>query len=526
MNLTGTSFIGQARGSASGTSFHGVNPATGEALEPNYYAATSADVAQACELAASAARAYGATSGADRATFLRAIADNIEAAVDQLVEVTTAETGYPEGRIRGESGRTMGQLRLFATVAEEGSWVDARVDRANPDREPMPKPDVRCMLRSIGPVVVFGASNFPMAFGALGGDTASALAGGNPVVVKGHPAHPRTSEIVADCTARAAASTGMPDGTFSLLFDDGIDVGIELVKHPAIKAVGFTGSLRAGRALMDIAAARPEPIPVYAEMGSINPVFILPGALAERGAEIATGLTGSVNLGVGQFCTCPGVVVSPSGDATDALASAWADGMQASAASVMLTQGISKAYHCGTDSLRAKDSVSALANAEKGEAFAPAGSALFRTTADAFLADAELGHEVFGPSSLLVEHNDKAALLALAEALPGQLTASIHGTEADLSEYAELVDILSQKAGRLVFNGFPTGVEVCHAMVHGGPYPASSDGRSTSVGTMAISRFARPVAYQAFPDAALPDALKDANPLGITRLEDGKSVNA
>ena len=520
MQLTGTSLIGSSRGDAGRTTFHGVNPETGEALEPAYHAATPAEVDRAAQLATEAAIPFGQISGAERAAFLRAIADQIESVVEDLVQIMPEETALPEGRVRGEAGRTLGQLRLFATLVEDGSWQQARIDHADPDREPFSKPDVRSVLRPLGPVAVFGASNFPLAFGVAGGDTTSALAAGNPVIVKAHPAHPRTCEIVGTAITRAVQACGLPEGVFSMLFDAGIDIGVALVKHPAIRAVGFTGSLRGGRALMDIAAARPEPIPVFAEMGSVNPVFLLPGALRERGSSIAEGLTGSVNLGAGQFCTNPGLVVAESGSETDDFARQLTEAMQEAAAVTLLTEGIAQAYAKSVSTREASGQVETLTHIDS-EGFAAVGPALFRTTAEQFVDREDLGEEIFGPSSLLVTAGDRGQLIHLAESLQGQLTACVHGSEEDLSAYRDLIDILERKAGRVIFNGYPTGVEVCHAMVHGGPYPATSDSRSTSVGTLAIFRFARPVAYQDFPDAALPPALQESNPEGIRRLVDG-----
>lgn len=508
--LTGTNFIG-ARESAGGSkTFAGTNPVDGADLPTAFTEATATEVAEATALAAKAFDAFRATSPDERAAFLDTIAEDILALGDLLLERAAAETALPAPtRLTGERGRTCNQLKRFATVIREGSWVDARIDHGDPDRTPFPKPDVRSCLRPIGPVAVFGASNFPLAFSTAGGDTASALAAACPVVCKAHPAHPGTSELVARAILAAAAKTGMPDGVFSLVHG-GVEVGTTLVTDPRIKAVGFTGSLGGGRAIYNAAAARPEPIPVYAEMGSINPVFMLPGALAERGEAIGGGLAGSITLGVGQFCTNPGLILAEPGAGTDALIAGTVNALNASAAGTMLTASIHAAYEAGVSKL-----------AVKTERLTEAGqAAFFQTDAPTFLADPDLAHEVFGPSSLLVT-GSRAELLKIAENLDGHLTATIHGTDDDLANAADLLAILEKKVGRIIVNGFPTGVEVCDAMIHGGPYPATTDSRSTSVGTAAIFRFARPVCYQNVPDALLPTALQEANPEGLVRLVDG-----
>lgn len=522
MTAAGTSIIGNTRASATGKTFFATNPATLEALEGAFHSASAEEVALAAELASAASAAFGALSREQRGAFLREVAERIEGLGDALVGRAAAETGLPEGRIQMERGRTCGQLRLFATMVEEGSWVEARIDHGNPEREPLPKPDVRSMLRPVGPVAVFCASNFPLAFSVAGGDTAAAFAAGCPVVVKAHHAHPGTAELIGGAVSAAVGACGLPEGVFSLLFGSGREVGAALVRHPAIKAVGFTGSRAGGRALMDIAAARDQPIPVYAEMSSINPVFILPGALASRGKAIAAGLQGSVTLGVGQFCTNPGLVMlGQEPDATEFIGELTTL-MNQSPEAPMLTGGICKAYregvarHAGNPRVRQLAAAAVTADACTGAA------AVFETDGAAFLEDAELAEEVFGPATLLVRYADRKQLLKIAHALEGQLTVTIHGTEADLADYADLIQVLETKTGRLLFNGFPTGVEVCHAMVHGGPYPATSDGRSTSVGTQAVFRFCRPVCYQNWPQSALPDALKDDNPLRISRLVDGE----
>ncbi len=522
IELRGKSLIGWSSG-AGGAKFKAANPATGGALEPEFSSASLDEVNRASELAAKAFPIYSAMSAKKRAEFLRAIADGIDAILDQIVARMPLETALPEPRVRNEAGRTTGQLRLFASVIEEGSWSAPRIDRADPNRKPQPKPDIRSMWRSLGPVAVFGASNFPLAFSVAGGDTASALAAGNPVIAKAHPAHPGTAELVGLVIQRVARELGMPEGVFSLLFDSGIEIGAALVKHPKIKAVGFTGSLRGGRALMDLAAARPEPIPVYAEMGSTNPIFVLPGALKSRGAEIAAGLHTSVTLGGGQFCTKPGLIFLPKGAEGTALAENLGARVAATKAAPLLTAQIRSSYEKQLSLRAAHNDAVLLAEGEIPEVNGGTHvrAAVFEIGAAEFSQRPQLSEEVFGPDTLLIHWGTREQLIRAANDLHGHLTATVHGTEEDLQEYRELVEILATRAGRIIFNGFPTGVEVSHAMVHGGPYPATSDGRSTSVGTQSIYRFARLVCYQAFPDAALPVELQNANPLGVWRLIDG-----
>lgn len=521
MELSGLSFIGAQRGQTGGAVFHGLNPATDAALPPAYHSASPTEVAVAAALAADAFPDYSRISGKDRAAFLRGIAAQIEAAGTTLTERVMAETALAEGRVKGETARTCGQLRMFASLLEDGSWVDARIDHADPARQPLPKPDVRSMLRPIGPVVIFGASNFPLAFSTAGGDTASALAAGCPVIVKAHSAHPGSSELVACAVRRAAAEFAMPDGVFSVIFDSQREAAMALIKHPAVCGVGFTGSRKGGRAFMDAAAARPVPIPVFAEMSSVNPVFLMAGALTERGAAIAAGLHASVTAGAGQFCTNPGLVFFDRNADVTTFRTEYARLMQSTACAAMLTSGICRSYHEGRQRLDQDPAVRQLASA------APAGGntatpAAFETTAEAVLADRSLMDEVFGPCNLLVGCDGMAGMLAVANALEGQLTASIHGTTGDMAGASPLIEAVERRAGRLIWNGFPTGVEVCPSIIHGGPYPATSDGRSTSVGTAAILRWVRPVCWQDYPDTALPDELKEANSLGLQRLVDGK----
>ena len=524
MKVSGRSLIGFGSSTATHEVFYAMNPKSGERLEPAFFAASPDEVDRAVRLAHQAFATYDRVSARDRGAFLRTIAANIESIAEELAERAERETALAKARLQGETERTCGQLRMFAQVAEEGSWVQARIDRADPNRKPAPKPDIRSMLRPLGPVVVFGASNFPLAFSVAGGDTASALAAGNPVIFKGHPAHPGTSELVGLAVQQAVRQCNLPEGVFSLLFDSGNRVGAALIKHPLVKAAGFTGSRTAGRILMDFAAARPEPIPFFAEMSSTNPVFILPGALRERADSIAAGLYASFTLGAGQFCTKPGLVFLPAlAEASDFI-KRLQQSINESAPFHLLTPGIRSSYGAAISARKAKASVRLVAEKPpKGTAEeSSVGGALFETDARSFLADEKLAAEIFGPVTLLIRHSNREEVLEAARNLEGHLTATIHGTEQDLQEFNDLIAILERKVGRLVFNGFPTGVEVSHAMVHGGPYPATSDGRSTSVGSQAIFRFCRPVCYQAFPQAALPDALKDANPLHIWRMIDGE----
>ena len=523
MELKGRSIIGWGSGESGGRTFTAINPATAQSMPPSYVCASLQEVDRAVRLAAEAFENYRRLSGKDKAAFLREIATGIEGIADALAIRTSQESGLPEARIRTETGRTVFQLRLFAQLIEEGSWVNARLDRPDPARKPVPKPDLRSMWRPLGPVAVFGSSNFPLAFSVAGGDTASAFAAGNPVIVKAHSAHPGTSEMVGEVIRAAARTRKMPEGIFSLIYGAGAEVGMALVKHPLVKAVGFTGSESGGRALMDAAAARPNPIPVYAEMGSANPVFLLPGALASRAAQIAEGMHGSVTLGAGQFCTKPGMVFVPAGPGAEDFAQALMRRMADSPAQVMLTPQIHSAYN-GLVAARSKESsVAVVAEGEDASSVpgARGKTTLFAVDAREFALNPGLAEEIFGPSAIVVSCANRTEVIEIARGLDGHLTATIHGTEDDLREYHDLVEILEQKVGRLVFNGFPTGVEVGHAMIHGGPYPATADGRSTSVGTQAIYRFARPVCYQNFPTAALPDELKDGNPLHIWRLVDG-----
>jgi NADP-dependent aldehyde dehydrogenase len=485
--------------------------------------ATDWEVSRAASLAAEAFEDFRARPPEQRAALLDRIAAEIEALGDPLIERANLETSLGVPRLTGERARTCNQLRMFARLVEEGSWVQARIDRALPDRKPLPRPDLRRMLIPIGPVASFSASNFPLAISVAGNDLSSAFAAGCPVIVKAHPGHPGTSEMVANAVNKAVAELGIHPGVFSLLQGRGHEVGLALVRAHDIKAVAFTGSERGGRALFDAANARPEPIPVFAEMGSINPVFVLPGALEERGRQIAEGLKNSVTLGVGQFCTCPGVVVGLEGEATERFTRDVGELIAAAPPAPMLNDRIWHGYVEGLQSLAAVPGVKAVARSKvEAQSRMTGAPAVFATDADTFYNNRALREEVFGPSTLIVKGRSKEELESVARVLHGQLTATIHGTPQDLEEYRGLISILEQKVGRLIFNGFPTGIEPCNAVHHGGPYPATTDARTTSIGTAAIERFVRPVCYQDFPQAALPPELRDGNPRKIWRMVEGQ----
>jgi 2,5-dioxopentanoate dehydrogenase len=521
--ISGRSIIGFREGSGTRDTLYASNPVTGLRLEPGFFPATAEEVEFAVRLASQAFSTYSQLPRSTRAAFLRKIATKIESISTELTERAQLETALPASRLQGETARTCGQLRLFADLVEEGSWVMARIDHADPGRKPVPKPDIRSMLHPLGPVIVFAPSNFPLAFSVAGGDTASALAAGNPVIVKAHSAHPGTSELVGRAAQESVRECDLPEGVFSLLFGSGASIGTALMKHPLVKAGGFTGSRAAGRILMDVAAARPGPIPFFAEMSSTNPVFILPGALRQRGEEIASGLYASFTMGAGQFCTKPGMVFFPEGHDAAPFKQKLQELVTGSAPFHLLTSTIHSSYGSSIKARKKHQAIQVLAEApecEPSDAFS-AISALFESDAESFLAS-DLDEEIFGPTTLLVHHSSRDQVMKIAGSLEGHLTATIHGTEEDLQEFADLISVLKHKVGRLIFNGFPTGVEVCHAMVHGGPYPATSDSRFTSVGTQAILRFARPVCYQGFPQSALPQELQAANPLGIWRIVDGE----
>lgn len=519
--ISGQNFIGTSRSALGDVQLYSLDASSGEALPYAFSQATAAEVAAAAEAAAAAYPHYRSLPAIRRAEFLEAIAAEIDALGDEFVALVCRETALPAARIQGERGRTSGQLRLFAQLLRRGDFYGARIDRALPQRQPLPRPDLRQYRIGLGPVAVFGASNFPLAFSTAGGDTAAALAAGCPVVFKAHSGHMATAECVAAAILRAAQATEMPAGVFNMIY--GNAVGADLVKHPAIQAVGFTGSLRGGRALCDMAAARPQPIPVFAEMSSINPVILLPEALKARGERIAAELAGSVVLGCGQFCTNPGLVIGIRSPEFAAFSRQFAAHLADQPAQTMLNAGTLHSYGQGLERLHGHPGVKHLAGqAQVGTQAQPQ---LFQADVSLLLdGDELLQEEVFGPTSILVEVADQAELSRALHGLHGQLTATLIAEPDDLERCAVLLPLLEQKAGRLLLNGYPTGVEVCDAMVHGGPYPATSDARGSSVGSLAIERFLRPICYQNYPDALLPDALKNANPLGIARLLDGQTT--
>ncbi|MEO8735118.1 MAG: aldehyde dehydrogenase (NADP(+)) [Edaphobacter sp.] len=523
MEITGEMLIGARSVRGGHGVVHSVNPATGEKMAPAFGGGSAKDVDDACTLAMNAFDAYRAIGLEKRAHFLETIAQGIIDLGDLLVERVMSESGLPRPRIEGERARTVGQLKLFAGLVREGRWLNVTVDHAMPERKPMPRPDLRAQKIPLGPVAVFGASNFPLAFSVGGGDTASALAAGCPVVAKSHPSHLGTSELVGRAIQRAVADCGLPEGVFSLLVGDGNAVGEALVVHPAIQAVGFTGSRRGGRALVALAAGREVPIPVFAEMSSINPVFVLPGALAERSETIARGLIDSVTLGTGQFCTKPGIVIAMEGTDFDRFQREAEASTQAKTSTTMLNAGIHSAYEQGTAKWAGENKVSTLATGQPPAAATCGGKPmLFATKAQHFLATPALMEEVFGPACLLIACRNAEEIVAVAEHLSGQLTATLQLAEEDMELARKLLPVLERKAGRILVNGFPTGVEVSYAMVHGGPSPSTSDSRVTSVGAMAIERFLRPVCYQDLPSALLPEPLQENNPLHVWRLIDGK----
>ena len=521
--MDGRNLIGYQLSALTEEIMEATNPGTSERLDGQFAVASREEVDQALTLATAAYKTYKHTSGQQRADFLNAIADEILKLGDFLIQRAMQESGLPEGRITGERGRTVGQLRLFAEVAKEGSWVEASIDTAQPDRKPFPKADIRKMLVPVGPVVVYTASNFPLAFSTAGGDTASALAAGNPVIVKAHESHLGTNALVARAIQNAAQKTGMPDGVFSSLNGYGIDLGQQLVRHPMVKSVAFTGSHRAGKAIYDAAAERDEPIPVFAEMGSVNPVFLLPSVLASKSQALATQYAGSVSLGVGQFCTNPGLLLVKAGADADRFINELAVAINSIAPATMLNKNVCSGYYQKREEVTQIAGVQMEGQVEGDSADMKGRAAVASVDGANFLKNAAvLQSEVFGPFTLVIKASSDEELMDIASELHGQLTATIMGEDADIKAHQTLISILQDKVGRLIFNGVPTGVEVCHSMQHGGPYPATTDSRFTSVGTAAIKRFARPVAFQNWPDASLPAELQAANPLGIWRLTDGK----
>ena len=517
--VTGHNFIGGRRSAAGTTTLESLNASTGEALPYRFYQATADEVNDAANAADHAFVAFRQLSPERRAEFLDAVAEEIDQLGDDFVAIVCAETALPAARIQGERGRTSGQMRLFAKVLRRGDFLGARIDLALPDRKPLPRVDLRQYRIGVGAVAVFGASNFPLAFSTAGGDTAAAFAAGCPVVFKAHSGHMATADLVGCAIIRAAEKTGMPQGVFNMIF--GAGVGETLVKHPAIQAVGFTGSLNGGNALSKMAAEREQPIPVFAEMSSINPVILLPQALTARGSKVAGELAASVTMGGGQFCTNPGLVIGIRSPELTGFIEQLTQNMAEQAPHTLLNAGGLRSYAKGVEHLLSHAGITHLAGyAQAGQQAQPQ---LFKADVSLLLnKDPLLQEEVFGPATIVIEVEDDAQLKAALLALRGQLTATLIGEPADLQQYQWLVPILEQKVGRILVNGYPTGVEVCDAMVHGGPYPATSDARGTSVGSLAIDRFLRPVCYQNYPDALLPPALQNSNPLGLQRLVNGE----
>ena len=518
--INGAILVGAAERQREPT-FRAVDPSTGEAGVQAFSSAGSADVADACALAEAAFPAFSALAPGRRARFLDAVGEAIAALGDDLIVTAMAETGLPRARLEGERGRTVGQLQLFAAVLRQGDWLDATIDPALPERTPAPRADLRRMNLAVGPVAVFGASNFPLAFSVAGGDTASALAAGCPVVVRGHPAHPGTGELVARAIRTAVVSQGLPEGVFSFLPGVSNDLGAALVAEPRIKAVGFTGSRAGGLALVKVAQGRREPIPVYAEMSSVNPVVLMPAALKTRAEALGAAFVQSLTLGAGQFCTNPGLVVAPAGPDLDRFLAFAAVALAKIEPSAMLTSGIHTAYERGVKALSDHSAVEAVVCGPAGDGPNRGCSALFQTDAIDFLGDPSLSREVFGAAALVVRCKDIEEVGKVIGALEGQLTAALQLDPEDHDDAGRLLPLLQAKAGRVLANGWPTGVETTRAMVHGGPYPATSDARTTSVGSLAIMRFLRPVCFQDIPDALLSPALQAGNPWRLPRQIDG-----
>lgn len=513
--ISGKNFIGNSLSNKGNNTFKAYDPNEFKTFDTEFYCANKEEVDFAVELAKTAFNSSKNLSGKRKAEFLEAIADEIMNLGEELVSMAMSETALPEGRIIGERGRTVNQLNMFATLLREGSWVEASIDVAIPDRTPIPKPDLRRYRLAVGPVVVFGASNFPLAFSTAGGDTASALAAGCPVIVKAHPSHPGTNELVASAIIKAAEKTNMPNGVFSSLNDSGFEVGRQLVLHPEVKSVAFTGSFAGGKALFDLANTRNEPIPVFAEMGSVNPVFILPNKMKNEYDSIAANLAGSITLGVGQFCTNPGLIVTIKNDSLDSFINSLSEKISSTDSGKMLNNNIAENYIAKRNKMLAEKGIKLEGSAEVKQGLANA--TIVSVDADKFIANPKLHEEVFGPFSLIIKCDNFNEIREVTQALPGQLTATVQAMESELEEYSEIIETLKDKVGRLIFNGVPTGVEVCSSMQHGGPFPATTDSRFTSVGTDAIKRFTRPISFQDWPDNLLPSELQNDNPLNIWR---------
>jgi alpha-ketoglutaric semialdehyde dehydrogenase len=518
---TGKNYIGNSLSAKGAITFKTFNPILNIENELTFYEASNDELEEAVNLASIAFKEFRKTTGKQKALFLNTIADEILALDDLLIETYCSETGLPAGRAKGERGRTIGQLRNFANLVAEGSWVEASIDTADPERTPAPKPDLRKMLIPLGPIVVFGASNFPLAYSTAGGDTAAAFAAGCPVIVKSHPMHAGTGELIASAIVKATIATGMPNGVFSNLNSSGIAVGVDLVKHPKVKAVGFTGSIKGGRALLDLAAKREEPIPVFAEMGSVNPVVILPEALHKNGKNLAKTYAGSITLGTGQFCTNPGLLLGiKSAELTAFIQNLGKEILQIQP-SVMLHPTIIGAYEANKDNTIAQNNIEVVAqyNDEVQPNFAQ--QVITTVEGQTFLDNSSLHQEVFGPFSMVVQCKDTRQLEEIISQLEGQLTGTIIAENDEIVSHSKIIEALQNRVGRIIYNGVPTGVEVSPSMVHGGPYPSSTDSRFTAVGINSIKRWVRPFSFQDWPNSLLPDELKDENPLGISRHEDG-----
>lgn len=522
--ITGKNYIGNQLSAKGSTTYKTFNPQLNIENETVFTEATTEEINAAVQLASEAFIAYRSVSGVKKAAFLNAIADEILVLGAALIKTYCKESGLPEGRAIGERGRTVGQLQSFAKLLLEGSWVEATIDTAQPNREPQPKPDLRKLLVPLGPVVVFGASNFPLAFSTAGGDTAAALAAGCPVIVKSHPMHSGTGELVASAILQAAKKTGMPNGIFSNLNSSGIEVGSQLVKHPGVKAVGFTGSIKGGRALYDLAAQREEPIPVFAEMGSINPVVILPEALKNRGKALAATYAGSITVGTGQFCTNPGLLLAIKSEALSRFIQDLSNEIVKVEPSCMLHPNIVEAYENKKEKAVAQSGITVTAAYTTKVNANYARQTITTVEGQTFLENPTLHQEVFGPYSIVVQCANAKQLERIISKLEGQLTATVIADNQEASTYPEVIAALQNRVGRLIFNGVPTGVEVCAAMTHGGPYPASTDSRFTAIGIHSIKRWVRPFSYQDWPNALLPEALKNENPLSINRVIDGQQT--
>jgi len=522
--MIGKNIIASTYVNANEKNLNAINPATGMVIEGDFFKANEKLVNEALLSATEAFQSYRSINKDLKATFLNAIADEIAVITDELVKRASAESGLPAARLQGEVGRTTGQLRLFANLIADGSWVNAIIDTAQPERQPLPKSDIRRMLIPIGPVVVFGASNFPLAFSVAGGDTASALASGCPVVVKAHPAHYGTSALVGGAIIKAAEKTNMPKGVFSMLYDDGYEIGSALVKHPLTKAVTFTGSFKGGMALVKLADERENPIPVFAEMGSINPIVFLPLALKKKAEELAKKYAASITLGAGQFCTNPGLMLAIESPALTTFKNTLSEAIAAIPSATMLTSGIAHNYNKLTAAVINDGNASVLGISNlKNEDFENQSQALVaEISATDFIKNPKFREEIFGPYSLLVVAKDLSELESVVSCLDGQLTATLMAEKDELKDYQEIINKLTDKTGRIILNGVPTGVEVCAAMQHGGPFPATNDSRFTSVGSTAVYRFVRPLAYQDWEQDLLPDELKEGNPLNIFRTVNQK----